>query len=101
MKLGKSGGGFTLVELMIVLAIVAVLSSVAIPKLISTRVATNENAAISTLRAIAAAQAQLQSACAIDTDADGSGEFGYLGELAGVAPLRIWDPATLVGGLDV
>jgi prepilin-type N-terminal cleavage/methylation domain-containing protein len=101
MKRGKSGNGFTLVELMIVLAIVAVLSSVAIPKLLSTRVAANENAAISTLKAIAAGQAQLQSSCAIDTDADGSGEFGFLGEMAGAAPLRIWDPATLGAGLDV
>jgi prepilin-type N-terminal cleavage/methylation domain-containing protein len=101
MKLEKKSGGFTLVELMIVVAIVAVLSSVAIPKLMSTRLAANENAAISTLRAIAAAQAQLQSSCAIDTDADGSGEFGFLGEMAGMAPLRIWDPATREPGLDV
>ena len=83
-------GGFTLVELMIVVAIVATISSIAVPKMLSARVASNENAAISTMRAVASAQAQLESSCAIDTDADGGGEYGYFGEMAGVAPLRIW-----------
>lgn len=81
--------GFTLIELMIVVAIIAIIASIAIPKLMSARLAANESAAISTLRSIASAQAQIQSAAAIDSDADGGGEYAYFGELSGADPLRI------------
>lgn len=80
--------GFTLIELMIVVAIIAIIAAVAIPKLVSARISANENAAIATLRSIAAAQQQLQASAAIDTDADGGGEHGYFGELAGADFVR-------------
>jgi len=83
--------GFTLIELMIVVAIIAIIAAVAIPKLMSARISANENAAIATLRSIAAAQQQFQSSCAIDTDADGGGEYGFFGELSGAEPMRIYD----------
>ena len=95
MKRNTRNSGFTLIELMIVVAIIAIIAAIAIPKLMSARISANENAAISTLRAIAAAQHQLESACAIDTDADGGGEFGYFAELAGMEPMRIFDSGTM------
>jgi prepilin-type N-terminal cleavage/methylation domain-containing protein len=81
--------GFTLIELMIVVAIIAIIASIAIPRLMSARLSANEAAAISTLRSVATAQAQLQSSDAVDTDSDGAGEYGYFGELSGAKPLRV------------
>jgi prepilin-type N-terminal cleavage/methylation domain-containing protein len=81
--------GFTLLELTIALAILAVIAAIAIPRLVRGRLTANEASAIATLRSIASAQAQLRSSAEIDTDSDGTGEYGYFGELSGAQPLRI------------
>jgi prepilin-type N-terminal cleavage/methylation domain-containing protein len=92
----QSGSGFTLIELMIVVGVIAIVSGLAIPRIVGARMSANENAAIATLRSIAAAQQQVNSSSSVDTDGDGGGEYCYIGELAGTAPVRALDLATLV-----
>jgi len=48
----------------------------------------DERLMIATLRELGAAQHRFREACVLDTDGDGLGEFGFLGELAGSARLR-------------
>ena len=50
-------GGFTLVELMIVLAIIAIIAAFAIPNLMKSRMSANEAGAIDVLRTLVTAQA--------------------------------------------
>ncbi len=78
--------GFTLIELMIVIAIIAIIAAIAIPNLLESRVTANEAAASATLKSgIFPAETQLQSGGNQDVDRDLRGEFGTIGQLAGVS----------------
>ena len=81
--------GFTLIELMIVVAIIAIIAAIAIPGLLRSRLGTNEASAIGSLRSLATSQAQFQNQNIVDQDGDGTGEFGFLGELAGNCQCRV------------
>ena len=79
-KLGKRG--FTLVEIMIVVAIIALLAAIAIPNLLRARHNANEAAAISSLRTISTAEESFRAAQNPPT-------YGTLAQLGGAAPAYI------------
>jgi prepilin-type N-terminal cleavage/methylation domain-containing protein len=80
--------GFTLIELMIVIAIIAIIAAIAIPNLLSARLNSNETAAIATLRNIISAQSQFQTTARADVNTNGVGEYGTFAEMSGAAGVR-------------
>jgi prepilin-type N-terminal cleavage/methylation domain-containing protein len=85
---GRRKGGFTLIELMIVVVIIAILCAVAVPNMISARIQANEASAIAVLRSVTTAESQFQRSSYVDMDQDGTGEYGVFGEMAGQVAVR-------------
>ena len=78
--------GFTLIELMIVIAIIAIIAAIAIPNLLESRVTANEAAASSSLKSgIFPGEVQFQGGGYLDLDQDNVGEYGTIGMLAGIS----------------
>src|SRR5476649_2941504 len=74
--------GFTLIELMIVVAIIAIIAAIAIPSLLRSRMAANETAAAAACKAFAEAQEIYHR-----TDYTGNGVLKYSRNLSGVNSL--------------
>jgi prepilin-type N-terminal cleavage/methylation domain-containing protein len=74
--------GFTLIELMIVVAIIAIIAAIAIPSLLRSRMAANQTAAAAACKAYAEAQEIYRR-----TDYDGDGVLEYAQRLKGANSL--------------
>ena len=71
--------GFTLIELMIVIAIIAIIAAIAIPNLIEARKHGNEAAAIGALKTITTAQSLFREG---DKETDTNFDYGTLTEMS-------------------
>ena len=85
--------GFTLIELMIVIAIIAIIAAIAIPNLLDARKAGNEASAIASLRAIHSAQNLYR-----EQDKDGNGTLDYSGSLVTLTDLGLVSIGVSDGG---
>jgi prepilin-type N-terminal cleavage/methylation domain-containing protein len=96
---------FTLVELLVVVSILAILASIAVPNLLGSRGRAHEAAVIQVLRSVSSAQELVRTRAVLDLDGNGLSEYGFLGEVTGLNPLRgsgdLLSPAARIGFVDV
>jgi prepilin-type N-terminal cleavage/methylation domain-containing protein len=86
----KSNRGFSLLELLIVVAIILIIATIAIPNLIRSRQAAQESAAVTTLKTINTAEVTYLSSA--------GGKYGTIGDLVAAGLLDSRFSSSSVGG---
>jgi type IV pilus assembly protein PilA len=72
----KPAQGFSLIELLIVVAIILIIAAIAIPNLLRARISANESSAVHTVRTVTTAEIQYQSTYAAEGFAPGLSNLG-------------------------
>src|SRR5882724_444702 len=95
---------FTLIELMIVIAIIAIIAAIAIPNLLESRVTSQESAAAAALKSgLLPAEAQYQAGGYSDADGNGIGTYCVLGAsgVNATAPYSTLSGASTISGITL